>query len=130
MDGDALLGRWARRALLLLGVGLIAAALLYAYGFAINVLVGLAEPVHPTGLVWTLIAFEALFPFLLIATGILSLRCRTRRALRVLGALAVVAAANLAVTLILLPQAERSVCLQAIATQGAHPFDTSCLTEN
>jgi membrane protein YdbS with pleckstrin-like domain len=93
-------------------------------------LVGLAEPVHPTGLMWALIASEALFPILLIATAIVSLRCRTRRCLWVLGALAAVAAANVAISLILYPQAVRSACLQYIAKQGTTPIDSSCLAES
>jgi hypothetical protein len=114
-------------------LGLVAAALLWAYAFVIGVLVGLFEPVHPTGFEWALIASDALFPFLLLATGIVSLRCRTKRRLWALGALAAAAAANLAVSLILYPQATRSACLQYLAKQRdlapTDPIDTSCLAE-
>ncbi|HYE27686.1 MAG TPA: hypothetical protein VEA61_05575 [Allosphingosinicella sp.] len=127
-----LLGRRARLALRLLGMLLIAAALLFAYGFASNILAGLAEPVHPTGLERALIASYALFPFLLFASGVVSLRSRTRRQLWAPGALAAAAAADLAISLILYPQAMRSACEQYLATQRELApdgrVDASCLT--
>jgi hypothetical protein len=112
------LGRRARWTLLLLGLVLIAAALCYGFFFFVNVVVGLVEPVHPSGLGWTLIASEALFAFLLLATGMVGLTCRTRRGLRVLAALAAAAAAAFGVSLILYPRVIRAACAEYVAAQS------------
>lgn len=133
MRTEGFRGRRARLALRPLGAALIAAALVYAGGFAVNVLVGLAEPVTPTGPQWALIAAEGLFGLLLLAAGIVSLRCRTRRGLRGLGALAAAAAAALAAIFLLYPPALRSACEQYLASQAelapGASVDRTCLAE-
>lgn len=115
------LGRRARLALGGLGIALIAAGLLFAFGFVVNILAGLVEPVHPSGLEQTLFAAYALFAILLLATGIVSLRCRSRRGLRALGMLAAAAAATLSVSLVLYRQAMQIACRDFLAEQATMP---------
>jgi hypothetical protein len=81
-----------------------------------------------------LFASWALFGFLLLVTGIVSLTCRTRRRLWGLGALAAATAATLALCFILEPVADRSACEKFIAKQKEYgegwQIDTRCLAES
>jgi hypothetical protein len=133
-EPSPLVGRRFRLALLLLGIALIGAALVYAYGYFVNVLVGLAKPVHLTPVMEALVVAEGLIALLLLAAGIASLWCVTRRRLRVVAALLAATAATIGVSFFLYPRAERSACLYYLATQRAmgadDPVDDSCLKEN
>jgi len=128
------LGRGARLALLLFGIALIGAALVYAYGYFVNVVVGLAEPVYLSPAIEALVVAEGLVALFLLAAGIASLLCRTRRRLWILGALLAVTAADIGVSFFLYPRAVRSRCLHYLAEQrkmGADiPIDESCLKES
>jgi hypothetical protein len=129
-DESPLLGWPVLAALWVLGMGLIAAALYFAFMFFINIVVGLAEPVHVTGMQWNLIWSYVLAGALLSATGIFSFICWTRRRLWVLGGLIVATAAAIGLSFHLYPKAERSGCEQFIAKQRTYgpnaPVDTSC----
>lgn len=59
------------------------------------------EPGGPSGIRSILITCQALFAFLLLLTGIVSVQCDSRGGLRLVGGLAAVAVATLALCLIL-----------------------------
>jgi hypothetical protein len=128
------LGRRARLALRLFGIALIGAALVYGYGYFVNVVVGLVEPVYVSPAIEALVVAEGLVALFLLAAGIASLSCRTRRGLWVLGALLALTAADIGVSFWLYPRAERSLCLHSLAVQREMgpdmPIDDSCLEES
>jgi hypothetical protein len=80
---------------------LVVAGLLFSLFWFITVGVGLSEPGHLTGLQSLLVVLWALLGPLLILTGIVSVRCETRKRLWLVGALAAAAAATVALCLIL-----------------------------
>jgi hypothetical protein len=92
------------------GALLIAAALGLGYLLFINVVVGLAEPVHLTALETAFVGAELLFALLLLATGLAALACTNRRRLLVLAAIAAIAAADLALACVLYPYAMAQWC--------------------
>lgn len=104
------LGRRARVALLLLGAGLIAAALWLGFALFINVVVGLSEPSHLMPIETAFVASEVLLPFLLLATGIVALVCTNRARLRGLGFFALAAGADLALAFALYGPAMAEWC--------------------
>jgi hypothetical protein len=104
------LGRSARLALVVGGAALIAAALGLGYSLFINVVVGLYEPVHLTWLETAFVGAELLFPLLLLATGLAALVCTDRSQVRRLGAVALVAAAELALAFALYGPAMADWC--------------------
>lgn len=128
------LGRRARMALALFGIALIGAALVYAYGYFVNVIVGLAEPVYLSPVIEALVVAEGLVALFLFAAGFASLLCRSRRRLGVLAALLALTAGDIGVSFLLYPQAERSQCLHYLAVQRTMgpdiPIDDSCLKES
>ena len=79
------------------------AGLLFSLFWFITVGVGLAEPGRLTPLQSLLVILWALFGPALVLTGIVGLRCDTRKRLRAVGGLAAVAAAVLALCFILQP---------------------------
>lgn len=131
------------------GVALILAALVYAYGYFVNVVVGLAEPVYVSPVIEALVVAEGLVALFGLAVGFASLMCRTRRGLWVLGVLLAVTAADIGLSFFLYPKAERSACLHSLremrrdldwanrvdpapARAGpapADPIDDSCLKQ-
>ena len=119
---------------MLLGAVLVAAGGVVGFLWIVGIGVGLSEPRRPTGMEQALFASWALFGFLLLGTGIVSLKCRTARGLWGLGALAAVTAATLALCFILEPVADRSACEKFIAKQKEYregwQVDTSCLAES
>jgi phosphotransferase system glucose/maltose/N-acetylglucosamine-specific IIC component len=130
VEDFARLGRAAVIGLVLLGAVLVVAGLLMGLLWIVGIGVGLSEPRRPTGLESTLFAAWALFAFLLLGTGIASMRCRTRRRLRGVGALAAATAITLASCFILEPLADRSACEKSIVKQKEYgpgwQVDTSC----
>ena len=95
----------ALAALWVLGMGLIVAALYFGFMFFINIVVGLAEPVHVTGPQWALIWSYVLAGALLFGTGVFCLLCSTRRRLWVLAGLVAATAGSIALSFHLYPQA-------------------------
>jgi hypothetical protein len=132
-DGSRTLGWPLLMTLWVIGMGLIAAVLLYGLMFFIGLMVGLSEPTQPTGMQWKLIWAYVLAGTLVLATGVYCLLCWTRRRLWVLGGLAVAAVAAVGLCFHLYPKAERSVCEQFIAKQRDYGpdarVDTSCLAD-
>src|SRR4051812_26385974 len=92
------LGRPARLALVLLGLGLIAAAACAGY-FLLLVALGAGEHAHLSGREEALVWAALLLPLLLLATAVAALLCRTRRGLLATGAIGAAAAADLLVAL-------------------------------
>jgi hypothetical protein len=131
MEGAPPLDGCARGALVALGTGLIGTGLYFGFVFFVNIVVGLAEPVHPSEAEWALIRSYVLCLGLLFVTGIFSLFCRTRRRLWILGALLAATAAAMALSFNLYDKAERPACLHYLEKQREQaphaPVDTSCL---
>lgn len=118
MEEGELIGWRAERALKLLGVGLVVAAIYFGYvNFLRSVWMSLDRG-ELAGVQKALIAAWALSSFLLLAAGIAALLCTTRRTLWVVGALGAATAAGYGASLILYPQAVRASCEQRLA--GEH----------
>jgi hypothetical protein len=94
------LGCRARIGLVLLGLALIGAAACAGY-YLLLLLVGTGEHQHLSGREEAMVWSALLLPLLLLVSAIASLLCRTRRGLRVLGAIGAAAAADLLVLLYL-----------------------------
>jgi len=101
MGGFRPLDSGARAALRVIGMLLILAGVACGLLWFVTYGAGLVEPGRPTGLQSILIASQALFGLLLLLTGIVSVRCGSWGRLRLVGGLAAVAAAILALCLIL-----------------------------
>ena len=99
-DLPARFGPGERVGLALLGLALIAAAAIAAY-YLLLLLVGTGEHQHLSGREEAMVWSALLLPLLLLASAVVSLLCRTRRGLRVLGAIGAAASANLLVVLYL-----------------------------
>lgn len=101
MDGSRPLDSGTQATLRLVGILLIVAGVACGLLWFVTYGAGLAEPGGPTGLQSILVTCQALFGLLLILTGIVSVQCDSRGRLRLVGGLAAVAAATLALSFIL-----------------------------
>jgi hypothetical protein len=101
MEGDRPLDSGARAALKVVGLLLILAGVACGLLWLVTYGAGFVEPGRLTGLQSILVTCQALFGLLLLLTGIVSVRCDSWEELRLVGGLAAVAAATLALCLIL-----------------------------
>ncbi|HEX9947771.1 MAG TPA: hypothetical protein VGA98_09540 [Allosphingosinicella sp.] len=101
MGGFRPLDSGARAALGVVGLMLIVAGVACGLLWFVTYGAGLVEPGRLTGLRSILVTCQALFGPLLILTGIVSVRCDSWRRLWLVGGLAAVAVATLALCLIL-----------------------------
>jgi hypothetical protein len=101
MDGFRPLDSGARAALGVVGLLLILAGVACGLLWFVTYAPGFVEPGRLTGLRSILVTCQALFGALLLLTGIVSVRCDSWGRLWLVGGLAAVAAATLALCLIL-----------------------------
>jgi hypothetical protein len=122
------LGQRARAVLVVLGTALILAALGLGYMLFINVVVGLTEPGHLSGVDKAFVTAELLFDPLLLLTGAAALAATHRWGLRVLAALALLTAADFGFALVLYPRivAEECASARAYAAQTGENEAAAC----
>ena len=101
MEGSRPLDSGARAALRVVGLLLIVAGVACGLFWFVTYGPGLVEPGRVGNRQFLLVTCQALFGALLLLTGIVSVQCDSWGGLRVVGGLAAVAAATLALSLIL-----------------------------
>lgn len=101
MEGFRPLDSGARAALRVVGLLLILAGVASGLLWLVTYGPWFVEPGGPSGLRSILTTCQALFAFLLLLTGIVSVQCHSRGRLRLVGGMAAVAVATLVLCLIL-----------------------------